>query len=210
MRLSRWITFPLLMGILMVVPALIYLNDSSVVEILVRFVIGAGIGFGVQAWSDRRTRQRAGTDKLSEDNYAVSQTRSVTVLGDREKVLNLCEEALRDLGNAWVKNVDSKTGEIAARTYMNWTSFGNKITLRVVDVGENLTEVTINTEPALRLTRVDYGHGLEIAEKLMRFLKKNEPSVNTNLLRDGVEILATATKRPLAKDFDRRMAGSSD
>jgi len=210
MRLSRWITFPLLMGFLAAVPALIIRNDFWLVELLVRFGIGAGIGFGAQAWSDHRTRQRAGVAYINDEIYSVRQTRSVTIFGDRRHVMDLCEQAVDDLGNARLKNVDRENGEIVAKTRMSLNSFGNLITFRVAEIGDNLAEVTIRTRPALSITAVDYGRGLEIAEKLTQFLKKNEPSVNTSLLRDGADMLAAATKRPLANDFDRRMAGSTD
>jgi hypothetical protein len=147
MRLSRWITFPLLMGILMVVPALIFLNDSNLVDLLVRFITGAGMGFVLQAWSDHRTRNRAGSGDLGEDSYAARQSGSVTVFGGRERVLDLCVQAVEELGNARLKRIDRENGEITARTKMNWECFGTIITIRVNEIGDSLAEVSINTRP---------------------------------------------------------------
>jgi hypothetical protein len=210
MRPSRWITFPLLMGVLLALPAVIFRNDSWPLELLFRFIIGIAIGFGCQAWSDYRTRQRAGSEDLSEDHYSVRQSGSVTVFGDRDSVLDLCVKAIEDLGNVRIKKLDREKGEITGRTKMNWESFGTLITLRVAEVGDNLAEVTISTRPIPRTAVVDYGYGLEAVRNITQFLKKNDRSVNTDLLMDGAEILVAATKRPLAKEFDRRMTGSSD
>jgi hypothetical protein len=210
MRLSRWITFPLLLGFLMVVPALIFLNDSNLVDLLVRFVTGAGMGFAFQAWSDHRTRKRAGSEDLGEDSYAARRSGSVTVFGDRESVLDLCVQAVEELGNARLKRVDRENGEITARTKMNWDSLGTMITIRVNEIGDSLAEVTINTRPIPRTAAIDYGVGLEIVQRLTRFLTKHDRNVDTNLLRDGAEILVGATTRPLSEHFARRMTDSSD
>ena len=210
MRPSRWITFPLLMGVLLALPAVIIRNDSWPLELLFRFIMGIGIGFGSQAWSDHRTRKRAGNVALSDEMYSVQQTRTVTVFGDRQHVLDLCEKAVDALADARRKRVDSNRGEVTARVKMCWDSFGTVIKMNVLEIGESLCRVSIRTRPRIRTTRIDYGRSFEAAENLAQFLKKNDRSVDANLLRDGAEILVAATKRPLAKEFDRRMTGPSD
>lgn len=125
-------------------------------------------------------------------------------LGDRDYVLGLCEQAIHKLGDVRLKKINRAKGELAAKAKMNWDSFGTLITMRVAEIGESLAEVTITTRPRSSFTRIDYGRGLEAAEKLMQFLKENDRSVSTSLLKDGAEMLAAATKRPLAKDFDRK------
>lgn len=185
----------------MTIPQFLYLGDVTVTKIITMFTFGALTGFVVQAWSDLRARQRSGRD--DDEIYRVRQERVITLLREPKSALELCVDAVRAIDGIKLTRFDEDEHLVVGRTRLTWESLGSRVEMRVAKIGETLSEITITARPVMQTTAVDNGVGWEIAEKLVNYLRENDASVGKNLLQEGVEIIYSAARRPIAKDFVR-------
>lgn len=194
-RVSRWITFPLVFAVLMTIPVVLLLEDLTFTEIVSRFTLGALSGFAVQAWSDLRARQRTGRN--DDEIYKVRQERILTIFREPKDAVALCIEAMQSSDLMKLNSIKVEDHSVIGCTRWTWESFGNVVKIQVVELGDKLSEVRINTRPLLQTTAVDYGNGSEIADKLISYLRQNDVSIPTKVLSEGAEVISNAPRRPL-------------
>jgi hypothetical protein len=200
MRINRWIILPLLFAVSITIPAFFFTDRLTSGQILFKLCWGAVCGLALAAWNDIRARQRSGI--TDEEIYKVRQSRFVTVAGSIEKALELCREAATSIEGLKLRSVNEATKEVIARSRLKWETFGNVITMRASRVGENLTEIQITTRPILPTIIVDYGSAWEEANEVAKYLRNHDANINPKHLEEGMEILNTASVRPIGKIFE--------
>ncbi|MGE3382483.1 MAG: hypothetical protein AB7L70_06015 [Pyrinomonadaceae bacterium] len=185
----------------MILPALLSPDDSP--SLLFWFVFGAFFGLVIQALSDLRARQRSKGNN-DPNIYKVRQERCVTVLLEPTKAFDLCQDAVNSLDRMKLKRVDRAANEIIARSRSTWDIFGSVVTLKLEAIGENLTNVRIETRPIPRTAAVDYGESWETVEKIVEYLRKKDARIQDRLLEEGAKIIEIAARRPVEKIIERK------
>lgn len=97
------------------------------------------------------------------------------LIRDYETAFGICLEALDGLNRKYeVKVSDPVSGDIVVSTGMNWKSFGDRIAIRLNRDGDESTEVQVDSQPIIRMTRVDYGSNQQNIEAIGRILTPHE------------------------------------
>ena len=86
----------------------------------------------------------------------VKKTIERRVIGDPDEVLRRCEQALMAIG-AGVTSRDARTGMLTAIKGVSWTSWGEKLTVRVLAKDGRESIVRATSESTFRLTVADWG-----------------------------------------------------
>src|SRR5687768_4740891 len=126
MKISRWISFPLVIILSYVLPRVLF--GESVNSILFWIVVGSIFGFSMLYWSDKKAREISGGID-DEKIYQVRQHRILTVLLGYNRTFELCREAVDSLNPAKIKIADLEKGVIKFRTRVNWHTWGQIITI---------------------------------------------------------------------------------
>ena len=198
MKINRWIYFPVFTILFYVLQFSVSKNSLTADNLFYAIVMGAVTGFILLYWSDSKARKIS--VRNDEEIYKVKQKRTVTLLLNYEKAFKLCKESLFSLNRSKIKKEDSENGIITAKTPMNLTSWGQRITLNLKKLNENLTEVEISTCPIPRTALIDYGEGWKYTEDISRFLTAKDAEINQKVLADSLEILDDVYVKPFQKE----------
>ncbi len=137
--------------------------------------VAAGIFFGgamslILGFLHSRSVKRISSGQ-SEEAMDVHHVRDVHLRLPYDKAFDLCIKSLSLIKKCKIRNEDRSQGKIAARAGMTWKTWGDVISFDVRKMGKDGIQVEISSEPALRMTLVDYGKNLENVETLVGFLK---------------------------------------
>lgn len=176
MKISRYIKFPLIFGILVMLNSLFFSFEPTLYKLFTAFSGGAVIGIILQIISNYKTRQIE-SDSTEED-FSTYQTRTVSLLCSSDKAFDLCLGAIEEIKNGKIESADKENGFIKAKTSMNLKTFGNIVEFKLNALTENLTEVEIATKPFVPTTLIDYGESLETVKKLVDFLTAQNAEFN--------------------------------
>ena len=90
---------------------------------------------------------------------------------DYDTAFGICLEALDGLNRSYeVKVSDPASGDIVVSTGMSWKSFGDRIAFRLSREGDESTQVQVESQPIIRMTRVDYGSNQQNIDAISRTL----------------------------------------
>ena len=132
----------------------------------VRTGILQGLFFGSLMALLLSTIQRRETQRIAGQDLSPWQEMTIEMLaGSSDVVFNKVLKAVKDFG-ATVKTSNEDLGLIVARVRGSWKSFGEVLTVKIVDTGEAKFEVHIASQPRFRTTVLDYGKGRENIENL--------------------------------------------
>lgn len=194
MKINRWIHLPLFFILAYVLPHLLFYDSITANQLLYNVIWGAIAGFGILLWNDTKARRISGRN--DEEVYKPRQKRNLTLLLNYDKAFEICKAAVNSLNRAKIKSEDLEEGIIKVKTGITWDSFGQIITLSLVKINENLTEVEISTRPIPRTVLVDYGEGWKYVEEISKFLKEKDAEINKRVLADSAEILENVYVKP--------------
>lgn len=176
MKISRYIKFPLIFGILVMLNSLFFSFEPTLYKLFTAFSGGAVIGIILQIISNYKTRQIESNS--AEEDFSTYQTRTVSMLCSSDKAFDLCLEAIEKTKNGKIESADKEAGFIKAKTAMNLKTFGNTVEFKLKQITENLTEIEISTAPAVSTTLIDYGESRETIKKLVDFLTAQNSEFN--------------------------------
>lgn len=176
MKISRYIKFPLIFGILVMLNSLFFSFEPSLYKLLSAFSGGAFIGIILQIISNYKTRQTE--SEAAEDDFSTYQNRTVSLLCEFDKAFDLCLESIEFLKKGKIELADKEQSIIKAKTGINLKSFGNLVEFKLKEITENLTEVEISTKPSVPTTLIDYGESLETVKKLVDFFDAKNVELN--------------------------------
>ncbi|HRH46889.1 MAG TPA: hypothetical protein PKY82_34905 [Pyrinomonadaceae bacterium] len=186
MKISRYIKFPLIFGLLMTFPT-IFLNSAPTLnQFLLSFIYGAVFGVGMQIYSDYRTRKIK--PDAGEKDFDIQQTKQKFLLCSYDEAFNLCLESVTFLKKGNVTYSDQENGIIAAKTGMTWNSFGTDIDFRLKSITDNATEISISAKPILATTLIDGGESVEAVKTITDFLARKNEDLNYKILEEKFEI----------------------
>ena len=114
-----------------------------------------------------RKYKAAGVEKADD----LHQVRKVRLTLSLERAYDHCIDAVGQIKRGRVVNEDRVEARIDAKAGMTWKSFGERITISLVRVDDNATDVEICSRPSLGTTLVDYGKNIENVRKMESFLK---------------------------------------
>jgi len=131
-----------------------------------------GLYFGlimasVMCFLEKRALRKMGKTEAS---VGVKQEMRFTVKLSKLETLEKVKHVFAEL-NAKIINYNSPENIIEGRTTWSWKSFGEILTVRFVDMG-NQTGVYVESRPSLGTIMVDYGKNLENVEKFRQLMEK--------------------------------------
>lgn len=176
MKLSRYIKFPLIFGLLTMLNALFFSFEPTLSKLLISFSVGAVIGIVLQIFNDYKTRQTE--VEATEQDFVPYQNRTISLLCSFEKAFELCLEAVGQLKKGKTDLADKENGFIKAGTGMSLRSFGNTVEFKLKTITENLTEIEISTNPAVSTTIIDYGESIKIVKTIIEFFEAKNIELN--------------------------------
>jgi hypothetical protein len=103
------------------------------------------------------------------NDFGTCQVRNIHLELPLEQAFALCLRSLRSVENCRVISQDLEEGVIRAKTGLNWKTWGDAITFKLID-GNGETEIIVSSRPAARSTLVDFGKNLDNVERIKRFL----------------------------------------
>ncbi|MGI9420596.1 MAG: hypothetical protein ACR2RA_22465 [Geminicoccaceae bacterium] len=130
----------------------------------------SGLTFGILMSLVIGTINKISTRRHS-DVSKTTPIQSVTliVLSPLDEAIARCQAAILGIG-ASIDKVDAHSGQVEASTKVSWKSFGEKISFRLSDRGDQTTEVEIESRPKLTMTIVDYGKSRENIDQIVAML----------------------------------------
>lgn len=186
MKISRYIKFPLILGLLIILNYLFHSSEWTLNGVLLSLIYGAIIGIGLQIYSDYRTRKiKAGAE---EKDFSVLQKNETVLLCDYEQAFALCRESVESLKRGKVRTADMESGLIEAKTGMSWNSFGTVIEFRLKVITQIATEIEIIARPLIKTTLIDYGESLEAIKTINNFFEKKNEELNYKMLEANSNI----------------------
>jgi len=131
-----------------------------------------GLYFGLVMASALCFLEKCALKKIgrTEASIGVKQEMRFTVKLSKLETLEKVKHVFAEL-NARIINYNSLENIIEGRTTWNWKSFGEILTVRFVDMG-NQTGVYVESRPSLGTIMVDYGKNLENVEKFRQLMEK--------------------------------------
>ncbi len=161
--LSAGVIFGALMGIFDALTG-VNLSTAALGGLVQGLVFGSAIAL-FAFFADKRAQARG----IDTDSAAVDQSRTVTLHGSVDEIAPRVEAALLSLHKA--KIIASPADQIVAKTGVSWKSFGETITVSLVEESPGQVLVTINSRSSLRTTAVDYGRNAENVQLIQRQLE---------------------------------------
>jgi hypothetical protein len=186
MKISRYIKFPLIFGLFMVLWSFLSLSPASLKQTLSFFVYGAVFGIGMQLYSDYKVRKIK--PDAEEKDFTPLQNRQVVLLCDYGRAFDLCLESVEILERSKIKTVNKEKGFIKAKTGITWNSWGNIIEFRLRQITEFATEIEILTRPTLKTVTLDNGRALQEIETLTEFFESKNEVINRQIVEAKFDI----------------------
>ena len=142
--------------------------------------IFSGIAFGLfmsitLGWLHHRSIKKMPFAN-SENQVGVHQMRTLRVKLPYETAFGLCKNSLRMIKKGTIQNENSSAGRIEAKAGMTWKTWGERISFDVRKISDRESEVEVSSRPIIRTTLVDYGKNLENVERILLYLKGQDPA----------------------------------
>jgi hypothetical protein len=142
-----------------------------------------GVGIGIVIASIFGTLQHSAFQgKKADADRSVHQIRDIEIDVSYNEALALCQDSLKTLTRAHIKQLDADQGIIHARTGMNWKTYGERVTLSLLPIDQNTTRIRIESRPRLKTTLIDYGSNLYNVNCISLYLRQQ--SGTDNLAQD--------------------------
>jgi hypothetical protein len=124
------------------------------------------------------------------------------LMQDRSSAIETCRRAIESLPDLKLRSVDAGSAIINVRSKIKrvgWGGFtwGNLISIKLVEVGEQLTEVNIKSKPFMPTVLIDSGEAWATIERLVAAIKGLDSHPTTEALKDGAEMINELTSRPI-------------
>jgi hypothetical protein len=117
--------------------------------------------------------------KKADHSYAVHQTREIEIDLPFDEAVVLAKAAVQSInGTSILKETSPHEGvaTIAARTGLNWETYGEKINLHLERIDADTTLLRIESRPRLRTTLIDYGRNLHNVNTISLYLREHTAS----------------------------------
>lgn len=197
---NNWIRVPLLAAIIFIVAQLL----GSLIAPLpfskwFLVLYGLLFGFTIQTFNWLRARKKFG--KLGQELNNTRHKRSFTLMQDRLSAIETCRIAIASLSDLKLRSIDVDAGILKIRSKIKrvaWGfTWGNLISLRLTEVGEQLTEVGLESKPFMPTVIIDSGEAWGTIERLVATIKELDRQPNVATLNDGASMLNDLTIRPI-------------
>lgn len=161
--LGTGIPFAILMGIVIAhdhgaSTGFIYGTFSGLI-----FGVGMSLVFGtIQILTVKKKRNPSNT------SLSTKQVRNIHIDTPFTYAIDRCVGAIKEIKGFKIINVDKEAGVIAAKSRINWLTWGEEISIHVREKDSNSTNIRISSQPLVKTTLVDYGknaRNIEILEK---------------------------------------------
>ena len=203
MRMFRnnWIRVPLIAASMWIASQLLAnrIIDPDANHLRTIIVFGLIFGFLVQTLNWLRVRDKFG--EVGQEVTDTHQMRALTLMQDKSRALETCKLAIESLPDLKLRSVVPELSGLKARSKMKrvaWGfTWGNLISVRLVEVAEHLTEINIESKPLMPTVLVDSGEAWTTTEQLVAEIKKLDSQPSKEALNDGVEMLQDLTMRPI-------------
>lgn len=203
-RSSRWIGIPLRFGLYL---SLSFLLVGLLMELRLdlsslpfTFVLASFGGLLLVYSSSTSARSKAGSERIDDSIYSVSQRRTILLNKDIASAFESCLYVAQDLSRVKIRRSDPGAHLIEVRTRTTWDSFGSIVTFSLEQVGHQLTEVTIESRPYLRTTLVDFGHSWKEIASIANRLRETDVEIGRNSFHEGARILLQAASFPISPE----------
>lgn len=183
MKISRWIRFPLILGLSLGI--CFGILDYSLGSFFYGLTFGVIGGLILQFYSDYKTKRIS--PNATEEEFDISQQKKFVLFYDYHQAFDLCLESIKLLRKGKLKWQNRLDGTIRAKTGVNWETFGNKINFKLTKLTEETTEVEVSTTPIPWTAQVDYGDGLRIVKTLKEFFQTENDKKNLRILEKKPE-----------------------
>lgn len=124
--------------------------------------------------------QISSTNRLSpedfEDVYKVRHNRTIELNVSYDEAFDLCLESIGLIKRPKIKKNDRSEGIINATAGINWRTWGEKISFKIIEIDTNHTQVEFSSKPIVPITLIDWGKNLENILIINNHLK--EHSIN--------------------------------
>jgi len=193
---NNWIRVPLIVGGSWIAWMLLFgLFDSHPPRSWLIIIGGLMVGFSIQVFNWLRVQSKFGN--VGQEVSEVRQKRSLTLMQDISRALDTCKLAVESLPSVKLRDIDVASRIITLRSKISWNSWGNVISIKLLEVGDYLTEVEIEAKPFMPTVIFDSGQTWDTLEELVAEIKKSDSQPSSTLLKDGAEMLHELTSRPV-------------
>lgn len=94
----------------------------------------------------------------------------IELSGTKQEVLDRCRRALDEINNCTLLERNLEEGLIRAKAGMTMYTWGDDITIRIEQNGDDRFKVLMTSRPSIRTTLVDYGKNLDNINRMKHFL----------------------------------------
>ena len=197
---NNWIRVPFIASAMWIVPqlflSLVHPGPFHPWRII---ILGLVFGFSIQIFNWLRVRDRFG--KAEQQFSSPRQKRALMLMQDKVRALVTCEKAIESMPKLRLRSVNAELGKIVARSKIRrvaWGfTWGESMSVDIIELGEHLTEVRIESRPTVRTVLVDGGESWTNIEQLVSEIKKLDVDPSRAVLNDGAELLQDLTTRPV-------------
>lgn len=109
-------------------------------------------------------------DDYSRAVHEVNQQERLELSVPYEKAFNLCLEASEVLHRVKIENYDYAEGIIQAKTGVNWDTFGDLISFKLIASDDNYTDIEITSKPKV-YQLLDYGKNYRNVKNIRSYLE---------------------------------------
>jgi hypothetical protein len=109
--------------------------------------------------------------RYPDEKMEVNTTRDIELKIPFDQAFDLCIESLDCINRCNIMEKDRHQGKIAAKTGINWKTWGDTISFRLSRLNDDTTRVIVSSRPTARTTLVDFGKNLENVRIIISWLK---------------------------------------
>jgi hypothetical protein len=198
---NNWIRVPFIAALAWIGAQLLFNIISPLPLHLWRLIfIGLLFGFSLQTLNWLRARKKFG--KVGQEVTETRHKRNFMLMQDRSSAIETCRRAIQSLPDLKLRSVDAGSGIINVRSKIKrvgWGGFtwGNLISIKLVEVGEQLTEINMESKPFMPTVLIDSGEAWATIERLVAAIKDLDSQPPAAALNDGAEMIHELTNRPI-------------
>jgi hypothetical protein len=111
--------------------------------------------------------------EVSEESMKVRHTRELYMRLSYENSYDLLLDSIKSLKNWKIKKEDRSEGIICIKTAINWKTFGEYVTIKIIKLDSVQTKVEISSKPIVPTTLIDLGRNLENVDTICNILNNN-------------------------------------
>ena len=147
-------------------------DTGAITGLCTGILFGAAMYLILGFFHTRAVEKIAGA--VTEKTIGTLHSRELTLDLPVEQAFDRCLSSLQRVGRCTVLEQDRGRGRIAARSSVNWKTWGDIILFDIALDRSHRTRITLSSRPSSRMTIVDYGKNLENLNAIVSFLKADQ------------------------------------